>query len=105
MGGGPQYLRSRINWVAQSSSVDYLHLMLVAMRHLAETYALDVRFSLSIHDEVRYLAREADVSRAALALHITNLWTRCFFAHAVGIHDLPLVRVPPPPTGLAPTHH
>ena len=69
-------MTSRVNWVVQSSAVDYLHLMLVAMKWLFEEFAIDGRFCISIHDEVRYLVREEDRYRAALALQITNLLTR-----------------------------
>lgn len=72
----PQFMTSRVNWVVQSSAVDYLHLMLVAMKWLFEEFAIDGRFCISIHDEVRYLVREEDRYRAALALQITNLLTR-----------------------------
>ena len=48
-----QYMTSRVNWVVQSSAVDYLHLMLVSMRWLFDTYGIDGRFCISIHDEVR----------------------------------------------------
>ena len=71
-----QFMTSRVNWVVQSSAVDYLHLMLVAMKWLFEEFAIDGRFCISIHDEVRYLVREEDRYRAALALQITNLLTR-----------------------------
>ncbi|MEQ2217529.1 hypothetical protein XENOCAPTIV_013663 [Xenoophorus captivus] len=69
-------VRSRVNWAVQSSAVDYLHLMLVAMKWLFEEYNIDGRFCISIHDEVRYLVRSEDRYRAALALQITNLLTR-----------------------------
>lgn len=85
----PQFMTSRVNWVVQSSAVDYLHLMLVAMRWLLEEFAIDGRFCISIHDEVRYLVREEDRYRAALALQITNLLTRCMFAYKLGLNDLP----------------
>uniref|UniRef100_A0A8C2VJ16 DNA polymerase subunit gamma-1 n=1 Tax=Chinchilla lanigera TaxID=34839 RepID=A0A8C2VJ16_CHILA len=84
-----QFMTSRVNWVVQSSAVDYLHLMLVAMKWLFEEFAIDGRFCISIHDEVRYLVREEDRYRAALALQITNLLTRCMFAHKLGLNDLP----------------
>ncbi|XP_004623348.1 DNA polymerase subunit gamma-1 [Octodon degus] len=84
-----QFMTSRVNWVVQSSAVDYLHLMLVAMRWLFEEFAIDGRFCISIHDEVRYLVREEDRYRAALALQVTNLLTRCMFAHKLGLNDLP----------------
>ena len=90
-----QFMTSRINWVVQSSAVDYLHLMLVSMRWLFETFDIDGRFSISIHDEVRYLVASEDRYRAALALHITNLLTRCMFAYKIGMNDLPQVRFEP----------
>ncbi|KAL0968447.1 hypothetical protein UPYG_G00266960 [Umbra pygmaea] len=84
-----EFMTSRVNWAVQSSAVDYLHLMLVAMRWLMEEHDIDGRFCISIHDEVRYLVRSEDRYRAALALQITNLLTRCMFAHALGMQDLP----------------
>ncbi|XP_045427988.1 DNA polymerase subunit gamma-1 isoform X2 [Pipistrellus kuhlii] len=84
-----EFMTSRVNWVVQSSAVDYLHLMLVAMKWLLEEFAIDGRFCISIHDEVRYLVRAEDRYRAALALQISNLLTRCMFAHKLGLNDLP----------------
>nr|XP_006815395.1 PREDICTED: DNA polymerase subunit gamma-1-like [Saccoglossus kowalevskii] len=84
-----EFLTSRINWVVQSSAVDYLHLMLVCMRWLLDKYDIDGRFSISIHDEVRYLVNSNDKYRAAMALQISNLLTRCMFAYKLGMLDLP----------------
>lgn len=72
-----QFITSRVNWAVQSSAVDYLHLILVAMKWLCEEYNIDARFCISIHDEVRYLVSSEDRYRAALALQIANLLTRC----------------------------
>lgn len=83
------YMPSRINWVVQSSGVDYLHLLITAMGYLCATYGIDARFMLSVHDEVRYLARDDDKYRAALALQIANLWTRAMFAFKLNMDDLP----------------
>lgn len=44
--------------VVQSSAWTTWHLMLVAMKWLFEEFAIDGRFCISIHDEVRYLVRE-----------------------------------------------
>lgn len=71
-----QFITSRVNWVVQSSAVDYLHLLLVAMKWLGEEHDIDGRFCISIHDEVRYLVCSEDRYRAALALQISNLLTR-----------------------------
>jgi hypothetical protein len=46
---------------------------------------------LTIHDEIRYLASEKDTYRTAMALQISNLWTRTMFAHRLGFQNLPLV--------------
>lgn len=85
-----EFMTSRVNWVVQSSAVDYLHLMLVCMRWLFDLYSIDGRFCISIHDEVRYLVASDDRYRAALALQITNLLTRSMFAYKLGFDDLPL---------------
>lgn len=83
------YKTSRVNWVVQSSAVDYLHLMLTCMKWLITKYQIDARFCISIHDEVRYIVSENDKYRAALALQITNLLTRSMFAYKLGMFDLP----------------
>ncbi|KAH7927291.1 gamma DNA-directed DNA polymerase [Leucogyrophana mollusca] len=86
---GSDYMTSRINWVVQSSGVDYLHLLIVAMDHLIHKYDIKARYLISVHDELRYLVVEEDRYRAALALQIANLWTRSLFAYRLGMDDLP----------------
>ena len=86
---GADYLPSRINWVVQSSGVDYLHLLIVSMEHLLQTYGIQARYLISVHDELRYFVKEEDKYRAALALQIANLWTRSLFAYRLGMDDLP----------------
>ncbi|KAK7469280.1 DNA-directed DNA polymerase gamma mip1 [Stygiomarasmius scandens] len=86
---GSDYMTSRINWVVQSSGVDYLHLLIVSMDHLITKYGIEARYLISVHDELRYLVKEEDRYRAALALQIANLWTRCIFAYKLGMDDLP----------------
>ncbi|XP_013783947.1 DNA polymerase subunit gamma-1-like isoform X2 [Limulus polyphemus] len=83
------FMTSRINWVVQSSAVDYLHLILVSMRYLFEDFDIDGRFTISIHDEVRYLVKSEDRYRAALALQVSNLLTRSMFAFKLKMDDLP----------------
>ncbi|CAG0917890.1 unnamed protein product, partial [Notodromas monacha] len=84
------FMTSRVNWVVQSSAVDYLHLLLVSMRWLLNKYNISGRLSISIHDEVHYMVCSKDRYRAALALQISNLLTRSLFAHNLGLRDLPL---------------
>ncbi|CUA77609.1 DNA polymerase gamma 1 [Rhizoctonia solani] len=86
---GEDYMTSRINWVVQSSGVDYLHMLIVAVDYLIQAYDIKARYLISIHDEVRYLAKEEDKYRLALALQIANLWTRSLFAYKLGFDNLP----------------
>ncbi|EGO04129.1 hypothetical protein SERLA73DRAFT_102478 [Serpula lacrymans var. lacrymans S7.3] len=86
---GSDYMTSRINWVVQSSGVDYLHLLIVSMDYLIKTYDIKARYLISVHDELRYLVADDDRYRAALALQIANLWTRSLFAYKLGMDDLP----------------
>ncbi|KAF7280277.1 hypothetical protein GWI33_006189 [Rhynchophorus ferrugineus] len=81
-----QFLTTRVNWVVQSGAVDFLHLMLVCMKWIMGDH---VRFCISFHDEVRYLVPEKYKYKAALALHVSNLLTRSFFVHKLGLRDLP----------------
>jgi len=67
-------------------------------------YCVTFRFCISIHDEVRYLVKSEDRYRAALALHITNLYTRSMFAYKLGIYDLPQVGYSYPPPALFKYH-
>lgn len=83
------FLTSRINWAIQSSGVDYLHLLIVAMDYLIRRYNIHARLAITVHDEIRYLVKDEDKYRAAMALQVANLWTRCMFAQQVGIDDLP----------------
>lgn len=82
-------LRPRINWVVQSSAVDFLHLLLVTMEWLMESMEIRGRFMISIHDEVRYLVPSEDRYRAALALHLANLLVRAEVCAKLGMDNLP----------------
>lgn len=87
--GSSSFLPSRINWAIQSSGVDYLHLLTCSMHYLISKYNIDARLSISIHDEIRFLVAEEDKYRAAMALQVSNVWTRAIFCEQMGIDDLP----------------
>lgn len=84
-----KYKRSVMNWLVQSSAVDFLHLLLVCMEWLCKEYAIPARFVISIHDEVRYLCDEHDARRLALALMLSNMYVRSFISSKMGIEQLP----------------
>ncbi|KAK2754537.1 DNA-directed DNA polymerase gamma mip1 [Arachnomyces sp. PD_36] len=83
------FMTSRINWAIQSSGVDYLHLLIIAMDFMIRRYNLDARLAITVHDEIRYLVKEEDKYRAAMALQVANVWTRAMFSQQMGIDDLP----------------
>uniref|UniRef100_A0A0N5BAK4 DNA-directed DNA polymerase n=1 Tax=Strongyloides papillosus TaxID=174720 RepID=A0A0N5BAK4_STREA len=83
------FKRSITNWVIQSSAVDFLHMLLLNMEWLCQKYNIDARFCISIHDEVRYLVKDDDVHRAALALNLSNLMVRGAISQALGIYQIP----------------
>jgi DNA polymerase gamma 1 len=83
------FMTSRINWAIQSSGVDYLHLLIVSMDYLVRRFNLDARLAITVHDEIRYLVREEHKYKAAMALQISNVWTRAMFSQQMGINDLP----------------
>ena len=83
------FMTSRINWAIQSSGVDYLHLLIVSMDFIIRRYNLDARLAITVHDEIRYLVKEEDKYRAAMALQVANVWTRAMFSQQMGIDDLP----------------
>ncbi|EME47542.1 hypothetical protein DOTSEDRAFT_123455 [Dothistroma septosporum NZE10] len=83
------FMTSRINWAIQSSGVDYLHLLIVSMEYLCKRYNINARLALTVHDEIRYLAKNEDKYRSAMALQVANVWTRAMFSQQMGIDDLP----------------
>ncbi|TGO51693.1 hypothetical protein BOTNAR_0347g00030 [Botryotinia narcissicola] len=83
------FMTSRINWAIQSSGVDYLHLLIISMDYIIRRYNINARLAITVHDEIRYLVQEEDKYRAALALQVSNLWTRAMFSQQMGINDLP----------------
>ena len=79
----------RINWVVQSSAVDFLHLLLVTVEWLFREMGVRGRFVISIHDEIRYLVVSEDRYKASLALHLANLLVRCEVSAKLGLDSLP----------------
>ena len=86
---GRNFLTSRINWVVQSSAVDFLHLLLVTIDWLFKDMGVRARFVISIHDEIRYLVVSEDRYKASLALHLANLLVRSEVCAKLGLNSLP----------------
>ena len=83
------FMTSRINWAIQSSGVDYLHLLIISMDYLIRRFNINARLAITVHDEIRYLVKDEDKYRGAMALQVANIWTRAMFSQQMGIDDLP----------------
>ena len=83
------FMTSRINWAIQSSGVDYLHLLIISMDYLIRRFNINARLAITVHDEIRYLVKEEDKYKGAMALQVANVWTRAMFSQQMGINDLP----------------
>jgi len=83
------FMTSRINWAIQSSGVDYLHLLIISMDYLIRRFNINARLAITVHDEIRYLVKNEDKYKAAMALQVANVWTRAMFSQQMGINDLP----------------
>lgn len=83
------YLTSRVNWTIQSSGVDYLHLLIIAMEYLTDLFKVDARLMITVHDELRYMTKEEDKYKVALLLQISNVWTRAMFCEQLGMNEIP----------------
>jgi len=86
---GRDYLTSRINWVVQSSAVDFLHLLITSMEWFMQKFDIKGRYVISIHDEIRYMVESEDRYKAALAMHLSNLLVRSHVVASLGLTSLP----------------
>lgn len=84
------FITTRSNWIVQSSAVDFLHIFLTVMEYLIQANGIDAQFSLSIHDQIKYISSIEDRYRTALAFQIAHLITRAHFSKACGVYELPL---------------
>ena len=86
---GRDHMPSRVNWVVQSSGVDFLHCLLTAAEWLFRKYNIWAKFMISVHDEVHWIVKKEQVANAALLWQVAHIWTRAFFNYQVGFTDLP----------------
>lgn len=59
------------------------------MEYLIKKYNINARLVISIHDEIRFICKEEDKYRTAMALQISNIWTRAMFCKSLHMDDLP----------------
>ncbi|KAJ7909346.1 DNA polymerase family A-domain-containing protein [Mycena leptocephala] len=87
---GSDYMPSRINWVVQSSGVDYLHLLIVSMDYSHSQIRHTGQVSYLCPRRTAIPSSPIQTGTAQLwHCKIANVWTRSMFAYKLGMDDLP----------------
>lgn len=89
LAGNRDYKPSRVNWVIQSSGVDFRDLLVLLTRHFYQKLGIDGRLIITIHDEIRTMVREGQEVIAAYALQLAQLYCRAAFIDALGLDCIP----------------
>lgn len=87
--GNNDFQTTKTNWVIQSSGSDFRDLMVVYLHYFMTLLKVDGRLMLTIHDEFRYMVKEASTKRAIYAFQLSHLYTRAYFIDALGLDSLP----------------
>ena len=61
------------------------------MNWLIEDYEIDARLSTCLQDELRYIVKDQDKYKAALALQISNLFSMSLVCYNLGFDSMPKV--------------
>lgn len=80
---------SKVNWQVQSSGVDFRDLLVILQRYYYKKLGVRGRLLITIHDEIRTLVKKEDAPKAAYALQLAHLYTRCAFINAFGLDCIP----------------
>lgn len=84
-----EFTTTRINWVIQSSGVDFRDIFICLLRYLFVKLGIDGRLLMSIHDEFRAMVAEAHVKRAVYAFQLAHVMTRALFIDILGLDCIP----------------
>ena len=87
--GHKDYKTTKVNWVIQSSGVDFRDLLILLQRLFYDFLSIDGRFMLSVHDEVRTIVNEAYIEQAIYALQLAHLCCRAAFIDALALDCIP----------------
>lgn len=80
---------SRVNWVIQSSGVDFRDMLVLLVKHFYNKLGVDGRILMTIHDELRTMVKIGDEMKAAYALQLAHLYVRSAFIDALSLDCIP----------------
>lgn len=89
LAGVKDYKPTRVNWIVQSSGVDFRDMLVLLTEHFYRKLGVDGRLVLTIHDEIRTMVRNEDVTKATYALQLAHLYVRAAFIRAHKLDNLP----------------
>lgn len=89
LAGIKDFKPTRVNWVIQSSGVDFRDLLVLYVRYLFDRLGIRGRLLMTIHDEIRTLVHKEDIMLATYALQIAHLLTRAAFIDQLDLDCIP----------------
>lgn len=89
LAGTSDYKPTRVNWVVQSSGVDFRDMLVILTKWFYKKLGVCGRLVITIHDEIRTCVKETDVTKAIYALQLAHLYTRAAFIRAHDLDNIP----------------
>ena len=89
LAGIKDFKPTRVNWVIQSSGVDFRDLLVLYVRYLFDRLGVRGRLLMTIHDEIRTLVHKEDTMIATYALQLAHLLTRTAFIDQLDLDCIP----------------
>lgn len=89
LAGLNDYKPTRVNWIVQSSGVDFRDMLVIMTKYFYKRFGVDGRLVLTIHDELRSMVKDCDITKAVYALQLAHLYVRAAFVHAHKLDNIP----------------
>lgn len=89
LAGLQDYKPTRVNWIVQSSGVDFRDMLVLLTISFYKRFGIDGRLIVTIHDEIRTMVANADIVKAVYALQLAHLYTRAAFICAHRLNNIP----------------
>lgn len=89
LAGCKDFQTSKVNWTIQTSGVDFRDALLVFNAYFFRKLGVNPKLLMTIHDEVRYMVLDDEVTNTAHALQLGHLYTRALFIDAFELDGIP----------------
>lgn len=89
LAGNKDFKPTRVNWVIQTSGVDFRDMLLLYTEYFYHKLGVRGRLLMTIHDEIRTQVRTEDEVTACHALQLAHLYTWAAFTDKLGLNGIP----------------